>query len=157
MKKSRAEKAKDFFLEGYNCSQAVILAFCDVVDIDKDILLSMASPFGGGIARLREVCGAFSSAIMILGYKFGYNTPEKGEKKIEYYKLIRDFSRRVEDANGSFVCRRLLGLGDGPSDPVPEERTKEYYDKRPCGDIIKTTAQILDDFIKEKEKNGTRI
>ena len=107
---TRKEKAMQNFLDGYNCSQSIILAFEDLIDMDIEVALKVASPFGGGMGRLREVCGSVSGMFMIMGFLKGYNKPDDYNGKKELYEHIQELARRYEEANGSIVCRDLLGL-----------------------------------------------
>ncbi|MBR7071321.1 MAG: C_GCAxxG_C_C family protein [Clostridia bacterium] len=148
--RARGEKAKQYFLEGYNCTQAVVLAFADRCDIDRDTLLKLASSFGGGMGRLREVCGTVSGMFIILGLISGYATPEKGAKKAAHYADVQELARRFEAENGSIVCRELLGLSVKRQDPTPDPRTPQYYQKRPCPDLVAQAAEILEAFLAEQ-------
>lgn len=148
MKKTRRELAEDYFTSGYNCAQSVALAFSDMTGMDTAKLAGMASPFGGGFGRLREVCGAFSGITLIIGILYGYDSPEASEAKAELYARIQELARSFEEQNGSIVCRELLGLSEKHDSPVPEVRTEAYYKKRPCREIVGTAAQILDDYLK---------
>ncbi len=150
---TRKEKAMKSFLDGYNCSQCLILAFEDVIrensDIDMDMALKLASPFGGGMGRLREVCGSVSGMFMVLGYLKGYNEAGDYEGKKELYGHIQELARRYEAANGSIICRELLGLDVKREDSTPEQRTAEYYKKRPCAEKIGSAAEILEQYMTE--------
>jgi len=148
---TRKEKAMQSFLDGYNCSQCMILAFEDLIDIDINQALKIASPFGGGMGRLREVCGSVSGMFMILGYIRGYNEPDDYEGKKSLYEHIQELARRYEEANGSIICRDLLGLTEKKQDATPEKRTDEYYKKRPCTEKIGSAAEILESYLKELE------
>ncbi len=146
---TRREMAMENFLKGYNCSQALTLAFADLVDIDEKTLLKMASSFGGGMGRLREVCGSVTGMFMIAGLLYGYDGPETGELKAEHYARIQELAKRFEEKHGSIVCREMLGLSVRHDIPTPEARTAEYYKKRPCAEIIGDAAEILEQFINE--------
>ena len=146
---TRREAAMANFLKGYNCSQAITLAFADLVDIDEKTLLQMASSFGGGMGRLREVCGSVSGMFMIAGLLYGYDGPETGEKKTAHYARIQELAKRFEEKHGTIVCREMLGLSVRHDNPTPEARTKEYYKKRPCAEIIGDAAEILEHYIAE--------
>lgn len=145
----RPEKAKYYFEKGYNCAQAMIYAFSDILPADKEILLKLSSSFGGGMGRLREVCGAVSAAFMIIGMLYGYDTPETGDIKKKHYERIQAIAEELQEKNGSIVCRELLGLNIKKSDPAPSERNAEYYKKRPCGDIVYSAAKIIDEYLKD--------
>ncbi len=145
------EKAQQLFKDGYNCSQAVFGAFCDDIDMELKNTLRIASSFGGGMGRLREVCGAVSGMFMVAGMLYGYDEPKDAEAKKEHYKLIQELAQRFKDKNGSIVCRELLGLGKGPDNPTPEARTESYYKKRPCAEYVKCAAEIMEQYINEKK------
>lgn len=144
---TRGEQAEQNFRAGYNCAQAVVLAFSDDMNADKETLLMAAHPFGGGMGRLRLTCGAVSGAVMCLGIFF----PEKS--KSELYALVQEFCRRFEEKNGSVICGTLLtgaGIGADKS-PNAEARTEEYYKKRPCPLLIKDAAELLEAMLKERK------
>jgi len=147
---TRKEKAMQYFLDGYNCSQCIILTFEDVIGTDVELALKIASPFGGGMGRLREVCGSVSGMFMVLGYVYGYNSPTDKEGKKVLYEYVQELARRYEEENGSIICRELLGLDVKRQDPTPEERTKEYYKNRPCTEKIGSAAEILETFLIEQ-------
>lgn len=150
---TRKEKAMQSFLDGYNCSQCMILAFEDVIkehsDIDIDMALKIASPFGGGMGRLREVCGSVSGMFMVLGYIKGYHEPGDYEGKKELYEHVQELAKRYEVANGSIICRELLGLTEKRQEAAPEKRTEEYYKNRPCAEKIGSAAEILEEYLSE--------
>ena len=146
---TRKERAMELFESGYNCSQSVILAFSDLVGIDEKTLARIGSSFGGGMGRLREVCGAVTGMFTIAGLLYGYDTAEEGEKKAEHYARIQQLAKSFSDENDSIICRELLGLDKKTDDPVPEKRTAEYYQKRPCSELVGTAAEILEQYIKK--------
>ena len=139
----------DNFKKGYNCSQSIILAFEDILPLDISTLSKMASSFGGGMGRLREVCGSVSGMFMIAGLLYGYDGPETGEVKAEHYARIQELAHKFEEKHGSIVCREMLGLSVKHDVPTPEARTTEYYKKRPCAEIIGDAAEILEQYINE--------
>ncbi len=136
------------FKKGYNCSQSIVLTFADILPLDSDTLSRMASSFGGGMGRLREVCGAVSGMFMVAGLLYGYEGPETGQVKAEHYARIQDLAHKFEEKHRSIVCREMLELSVKHDAPTPEARTEEYYKKRPCVEIIGDAAQILDEYIK---------
>ena len=146
---TRREMAMANFYEGYNCSQSIVLAFADLIPIEKSTLLRMASSFGGGMGRLREVCGSVTGMFMIAGILYGYDGPETGQVKADHYARIQELAHRFEEKHGSIVCREMLGLSVRHDVPVPEARTQEYYKKRPCPEIIGDAADLLEQYIKE--------
>ena len=146
---TRKEKAMQYFLDGYNCSQCMMLAFEDYLTIDIDTALKIAAPFGGGMGKLREVCGSVSGMFMVMGFIKGYNEPGDYEGKKELYEHIQELARRYEAANGSIICRDLLGLSVQKEDAAPEKRTLEYYQKRPCAAKVGSAAEILEAYLNE--------
>lgn len=146
---TRREAAIANFKNGYNCSQSIVLAFEDLIPVDKALLSKMASSFGGGMGRLREVCGSVSGMFMIAGLLYGYDGPETGRIKADHYARIQELARRFEEKHGSIICRVMLGLSVQHDVPVPEARTAEYYKKRPCAEIVGDAAEILEQYIKE--------
>jgi C_GCAxxG_C_C family probable redox protein len=145
---TRREIAMENFKKGYNCSQSIVLTFADILPLDSDTLSRMASSFGGGMGRLREVCGAVSGMFMVAGLLYGYEGPETGQVKAEHYARIQDLAHKFEEKHRSIVCREMLELSVKHDAPTPEARTEEYYKKRPCVEIIGDAAQILDEYIK---------
>ncbi len=137
------KRANELFLEGYNCAQATFAAFSDVMDMDEKAALRLSSAFGGGIGRLREVCGAASGMMMVLGALTGYDVPDDAEGKKAYYAHIQGLMGQFKDEFGSYICRDLLNVG-GPEDPTPEKRTAKYYNERPCADCVRYAAQLMD-------------
>ncbi len=145
---NHAELAKRLFLEGYNCSQAVFCAFCDVTGLEMGAAARMASSFGGGLGRLREVCGTVSGAALVLGMVRGYSDPKDYPAKKAHYALVQEFARRFREANGSIVCRELLRGTGATAGGAPEARTAEYYSKRPCPNLAYSAAEILDEMLE---------
>ncbi len=140
--------ARQYFEEGYNCSQSVFLAFGEEYGIEPDLALKLASSFGGGMGRLREVCGAVSGMFMAAGMLYGYTDPKDHNAKTEHYKRIQYLAKKFEEKNGSIVCRELLGLDKKKDSPQPELRTAEYYKKRPCAELVEIAAQILEEYMQ---------
>ena len=128
----RSDQAASLFREGYNCAQAVLLAFADVLSIDKKTAAMLSSSFGGGMGRLREVCGAVSSMFLIAGLVKGYDRPDDDEAKAAHYQLIQTLAYKFKEENGSIICRELLGLAEGADFFMPAKRTESYYADRPC-------------------------
>lgn len=152
---TRREAAMANFMKGYNCSQSVALAFADMLNIDEATLSKISCSFGGGMGRLREVCGSVSGIFMVAGLLYGYDGPETGQLKADHYARIQELARRFEEKHGSIVCRELLGLSVRHDVSVPEARTSEYYKKRPCPEIIGDAAEILEQFINEQNEQNS--
>ena len=146
----KANKAIELFKEGYNCSQAVLCAFCDELGMDFDTALKISSSFGGGMGRMREVCGAVSGLFMAAGLKFGYNSPDDTDAKKEHYKLIQELAEKFKEKNGTIICRELLNNPSETPSYVPDERTKEYYKKRPCAELVGEAAEIFEKLLEIK-------
>lgn len=139
-------KAAELFLQGYNCAQAVAVAFCDITGLEEEFSAKMASSFGGGMGRLREVCGAVSGMLMVAGLLYGYTDPgEDDEKKKAHYALVQELCGSFREEVGSIVCREILK--NPPSDPNPTPRTAEFYKQRPCARMVLLAGNILDDYI----------
>ncbi len=147
---SKRETAIKLFLDGYNCSQAVLGAFCEEFGVDFTTAMKISSSFGGGMGRLREVCGAVSGLFMVVGLHSGYTSPDDKEAKTNHYKLIQQLAEEFKKKNGSIICRELLGLDDNKNDYVPSDRTKEYYKKRPCAELVGDAAEILEKYFNER-------
>lgn len=148
----RSEKARcamKLFKEGYNCSQSVLGAWCAELGLDMKTAAALSAGFGGGMGRMREVCGACTGAFMALGLKYGSYLPTDAQKKKEMYEIIQKFAARFKEENGfdSIICRELLGLPSGASEPKPAPRTENYYKKRPCGELVGIAAALLTEFM----------
>ncbi len=148
---NRREKAEMLFKQGYNCAQAVFIAFCDEMNMDEEMAARLASSFGGGMGRMREVCGAVSGMFMVAGMLFGYGDPEADAEKKEHYARIQKLAEKFKQQNGSIICCELLGLEKKENtEPDPTPRTNEFYKKRPCGEMVGIAAEILEEYIDNK-------
>ncbi len=147
---SVSNRAVALFLEGYNCAQAVYGAFAPLLGISQKEALRLASPFGGGFGRMREVCGAFSGMMLVIGTLFGYDDLTSAEKS-ELYPRVQELGNRFRERFGSLVCRELLenkvSVG-GAASP----RTPEYYKTRPCARFVEGAAELLEDYLKQEGK-----
>ena len=143
---TRAEHAAEFFASGYNCAQAVALAFCDLTGFSKEQTAKMLAPFGGGFGRLREVCGAVSGMTFVYGCLYGYEAPNP-EAQMKVYETEQALAAQFKEKAGSIVCREILK--NPPSNPVPSPRTEEYYASRPCVRMVYTAANILESYIAQ--------
>ena len=149
------EKARQNFLNGYNCAQAVFCAFCDVTGMDEREALRLSSSFGGGMGRLREVCGAVSGMFMAAGLLYGYDDLEDKSLKTAHYARIQDLAARFSSQEKSLICRELLGLDENFKPKPPEERTEAYYKKRPCGELCQQAAEILEAYLNAHPETET--
>ena len=145
----RGDKAYDLFMSGYNCTQAVAGAFADVMGMDFETVVKLGSGFGGGMGRMREVCGTFSGIVMVMNVLYGYSDPKDNSTKTELYGRIQEIGEQFRKDNGSIICRELLGLSKPEGSPVPEQRTAEYYKKRPCPELCRYAADLLESYIKK--------
>ena len=142
---NHAEKAFELFKSGYNCAQAVAVAFCDKTGLSETAAARMASSFGGGMGRMREVCGAVSGMFMVLGLLYGYDDPKADTAKKQLYTDVQTLAEEFKKNAGSIICRDILK--NPPSDPNPSPRTAEYYAMRPCERMVYNAAYLMDDFL----------
>lgn len=142
------EQAKSYFMEGYNCAQSVLLAFSDELGLDRETAARLASSFGGGMGRMREVCGAVSGMFLAAGLFYGYSDPKDKGGKQQQYELVQQLAHSFSQKNGSIICRELLATPNLSDTPVPSERTPEYYRKRPCAELVADAAEILSELIR---------
>ena len=147
---NRREKGENYFKQGFNCAQAVALAFTDKLGLDEEATAKLSSPFGGGFGRMREVCGAISGMIMVLGAVEGNGMNTTDETKLALYQKVQNLMNEFKEKNGSYICRELLALPEGNSDPTPEKRTKNYYEKRPCALLVGDACQMLEEYFERK-------
>ena len=149
----RVAKAKRLFKEeGYNCCQAVVLAYNDVFGIDNDTAAALSSGFGGGMGRMREVCGTVCGMTMLAGAIQPSTDPKNLEERKENYALVQHFAEQFRKENGDIVCRRLLGLEpavERNETAMPSERTPEYYKKRPCSEYVGCAARIVGEYLNQ--------
>jgi len=146
----KIEKAKELFKSGYNCSQAVLGVFCEELGLDFDTAMKIASSFGGGMGRMREVCGTVSGMFMAAGLAYS-STDSSAENKSNQYKIVQELAKRFKDKNGSIICRELLQGVESSTSPTPSERTETYYKKRPCIELVGDSVEILEEYLKETE------
>jgi len=141
--------ARELFLSGYNCAQSVAVAFCDVLGLEPSQTARLVSSFGGGMGRLRQVCGCFSGILLVLGQLYGYDDPKEFDGKKELYARVQELAATFQAQNGSIICKELLGLAGQDNSPTPEQRTQEYYSKRPCPDLAASAARILAEYMEQ--------
>lgn len=146
---SKATLALELFHQGYNCSQAVFTAFSEECGLDREAALRMASPFGAGIGRMREVCGAFCGAAMVLGTHQGNDSPDQDSKE-RIFTLVQDMADKFKREFGTIHCRELLHMtADSPQEPPrPSERTEAYYNSRPCEQCVAKCAEWAEEYLK---------
>ena len=147
----RAERAKALFNEGYNCAQSVALAYADITPLDEQMVATITASFGGGLGRLREVCGAVSGMAFVASFISPCPTATDATAKKQNYALVQEFAEKFRQQNGNIVCRSLLGLDRPKDDPTPSPRTEEYYKKRPCAEYVYDAALIVGEYLASKE------
>lgn len=143
---TKGEKAQSLFKQGYNCSQSVALAFDEEMGLEKDMIAKIISGFGGGMGRMREVCGCVSGMVFVISSLYGYSDPKDFDSKKELYQRINQVANTFKEKNGSIICKELLGL-EKKDGIVPEKRTDAYYKKRPCSELCKIAGDILENYI----------
>ena len=148
---TRKEKAIELFMNGANCAQAVLVAFADLCGLDEKTAYRLSAPFGGGFGRQREVCGAVSGMCMVLGFLYGYDDLTDLPAKAEHYRVVQALCGAFKERFGSIVCRELLAGVQTTKGGDPEQRTPEYYAKRPCPQLVALAADVLDEFLREKD------
>ena len=144
---SKIENAVALFKEGYNCSQSVVAAYAEEYGLTREQALKISASFGGGIGRMRKTCGAACGLFMLAGLETGCTEGNNREGKEENYKTVQMLAREFERRNGSLTCAELLGLSkQAPTPPTPEERTAEYFKKRPCVKMVEEAARIWEEY-----------
>ena len=150
---NKAEKAKAFFMEGANCAQAVCAAVAPECGLTEEQALVMSSGFGGGVGRMREVCGAVSGMVLVLNMIYGSGDLSDKSAKDGQYVRVQSVANAFKAECGSIVCRELLGLDKkSPTPAESEARTPEYYKKRPCADMVALAAEILEKYLAENPR-----
>ena len=147
--KTNEQTAREYFTSGYNCAQSVFLTYAEKYGFDRETALKLSSSFGGGMGRMREVCGAVSTMFMIAGLENGYTENNNDEIKAEHYTRIQNLANEFKKKNGTIICRELLGV-DADDNPIPSKRTSQYYEERPCEQLIADACNIIDEFIVKK-------
>ena len=150
---SHSERAAKLFCEGYNCSQAVLVAFAEDCGLSEKTAALLSSSFGGGMGRLREVCGAVSGMFMVAGVLYGYSSADNDSEKAEHYRRIQQLAEEFKAVYHTINCGELLKDLSVNKSPIPEKRTEEYYKARPCIRFVETAAEILDRYIAENPIN----
>lgn len=144
----RVEIAKENFKKGYNCAQSVVAAYADLFGADADMAVRLAEGFGGGMGRMRGVCGAVTAMYMLAGLKYSKAVPKDTDTRELIYKTVRRLTEEFERKNTTVVCAELLGENK-PNDnsAKPEARTQSYYKKRPCIGCIEDAALIVEKIL----------
>ena len=143
-----ATKAVELFMQGYNCAQSVFCAFCDLTKLDFETSLKLSSSMGGGVGRLREICGALSGMLLVAGCLYGYTDVSTNDAKSEHYALVQQLAKSFEEKTGAITCRDILGI-KGSSEPCSPPRDASFYATRPCAKMVQISAQILDEYVSK--------
>ena len=146
---ARAEQAVNNFKSGYNCAQAVYMAYADLFGMEPKTAAIIAAPLGAGIGRMREVCGTVSGAALIAGLAIPCDNPSDMAAKTRCYALVQQVADRFREANGSIICRDLLGIAPIKESPTPSPRTEAYYKKRPCVELVRMSATFIGEELKK--------
>lgn len=139
----RKKRASNYFREGYNCSQSVLMAYSDLYDMDIDIAKKISASFGAGFGRMRELCGAISGTAIVVGLQYPVEDPKDNLAKKENYAAVQRCTKAFKDKFGTIYCRDLLAGISKDTNPTPSERTEEYYAVRPCERFVIEAADIL--------------
>lgn len=151
----RATRARELFTSGYNCAQSVFVAYHDIVGLDAQLAATLSAPFGGGMGRLREVCGTVSALTLAAGFLSPAPDPSDHAARTADYALVQELAERFRAEHGAIVCRELLRLPPQKEAPEPEVRTEAYYRRRPCADYVAAAARILGERIDRMIEEGT--
>ena len=144
----RADRAREMFLEGYNCCQSVVGAFAELYGFDPETAMKMAEGFGGGLGRMRLTCGAVNGMAMVAGMKLSHGKAGDLQRRGDIYAVVRQMVEEFKAQNGTIICAELLGLSMPKDDsPIPEERTPDYYKRRPCPDKIHQCGLIIEKYL----------
>ena len=148
---NHSEKAAELFYNGYNCAQAIMVAFSDVTGLDESMAMKLAASMGGGMGRLREVCGAVSGMFLVAGLLYAEGEVVPAEAKAAHYARVQELAARFKAEIGSYLCRELLEGVPVTTGSAPEERTEQYYHRRPCGELCRLAADIMEEYMREQK------
>ena len=152
----RVKKAEQLFRSGHNCCQSVFMAYSDLFQIDNTLAATISAPLGGGMGRLREVCGTVSGMALLAGLQYpapeAAVTPETKAAKTRLYTVVQELAEKFRKENGAIVCRDLLGLAKQKDDPTPSDRTEAYYRRRPCLEYVKIAARIVGEKLQQENQ-----
>lgn len=149
----RIQRAVDNFMEGYGCCQSVVAAFADIYGLDDTLAKKVAAGFGGGVGRMRMMCGAVSGIVMLVGLDCGQTDGSDREGKSACYKVVQELLGRSKEENGSLICAEILGLKGYEKAACSYQasaRTAAYYKRRPCAAKVESAARIFADYLRNK-------
>ena len=151
----RVQLAVEPFMQGYGCCQSVICAFADIYGIDSTTAKKIGAGFGGGVGRMRMMCGAVSGIVTLVGLDCGQTEGSDREGKAACYKVVQDLLGVFKQRNGSVICAELLGLNGCPvvkNTYIPDQRNAEYYKKRPCAQKVESAARVFAEYLLTKQQ-----
>ena len=151
----RVDRAVDNFMQGYGCCQSVVAAFADLYGLDDAMAKRIAAGFGGGVGRLRMMCGAVSGIVTLVGLDCGQTEGSDREGKSACYKVVQELLVQSKAQNGSLICAEILGLKGhekAQSSYEASARTTEYYKTRPCAAKVESAARIFAEYLQRKEE-----
>jgi C_GCAxxG_C_C family probable redox protein len=151
---ARVGRAVDYFMQGYGCCQSLVAAFADLYGLDEKLALKIAAGFGGGVGRMRMMCGTVSGLVMLVGLEEGQTEGSDREGKSHCYKTVQQLLEESKKQNGSIICAEILGLNGhekAACNYVASERTAEYYKNRPCAAKVESAARIFVEYLSKKE------
>ena len=155
----RIQRAVENFMSGYGCAQSVVAAFADLYGLDDTMAKRIAAGFGGGVGRMRMMCGTVSGLVILAGLDCGQTDGSDREGKAACYKVVQQLLETFKQRNVSIICAELLGLNGCPvvkNTYVPDERNAAYYKKRPCAQKVESAARIFAEYLENKEKSPSK-
>ena len=153
----RVERAVENFMQGYGCCQSVVAAFADLYGMDDNMAKRVAAGFGGGVGRMRMMCGAVSGIVMLVGLDCGQTEGSDREGKSACYKVVQELLAKSKEQNGSLICAEILGINGydrAVCSYVASPRTAEYYKQRPCAAKVESAARIFAEYLRRKGEKG---
>lgn len=149
----RVTRAVENFMTGYGCCQSVVAAFADLYGLDDTLAKKIAAGFGGGVGRMRMMCGAVSGIVMLVGLHCGQTEGSDREGKSACYKVVQELLEQSRQQNGSLICAEILGLKGyekASCSYIASPRTAEYYKSRPCAAKVESAARIFADYLSQQ-------
>ena len=149
----RVERAVENFMQGYGCCQSVVAAFADLYGLNEEMAKRIAAGFGGGVGRMRMMCGAVSALVILVGLDCGQTEGSDREGKSACYKVVQELLAQSKEENGSLICAEILGIKGhekAVSSYVASPRTAEYYKTRPCAAKVESAARIFANYLRNK-------
>ena len=151
---SRIQRAVELFMQGYGCCQSVLCAFADRYGLDEEMALRISAGFGGGVGRLRMMCGTCSALVILAGLEKGQTRGDDREGKTACYQLVRQLLETFRQRNGSIICAELLqmnGVKAETNTSQPDERNAEYYRVRPCARKVESAARVFAEYLGSRQ------